>query len=124
MGKKQVLSPLYQMLICGTVVLPQLCQFWDTIQSKLADEGPYTASIGGMRMKLPELQDDDKEAMKLRSQGLPEGWEDIKQVLHYQGLLYVPKVIRSELISRHYDDSLAGHFGIEKTRELIARKYY
>ncbi len=77
-----------------------------------------------MRMRLPQLQDDDKEAMKLRSKRLPEGWEDIKQVLHYQGLPYVPKVIRSELISRHHDDPLVGHFGIEKTRELIARKYH
>ncbi len=112
------------MLIYGTVVLPQLCQFWDNIRSELADEGPYTASIGGIRMRLPELQDDDKEAMKLRSEGLSEGWEDIEQVFHYQGLPYVPKVIRSELISKHHDDPLAGHFGIEKTRELIARKYY
>ncbi len=62
--------------------------------------------------------------MKLRSKGLPEGWEDIEQVLHYQGLPYVLKVIRSELISRHHDDSLAGHFNIEKTFKLIARKYY
>ncbi len=75
-------------------------------------------------MRLLELQDDDKEAMKLRSEGLSEGWKDIEQVLHYQGLLYVPKVIRSELISRHHDDPLAGHFGIEKIYELIARKYY
>ncbi len=119
-----MLSPLHQVLICGTVVLPQLCQLWDNIQSKLADEGPYTANIGGIRMRLPELQDDDKEAMKLRSEGLSEGWEDIEQVLHYQGLPYVPKVIRSELISRHYDDPLADHFGIEKTCELIAKKYY
>ncbi len=74
-------------------------------------------------MRLPKLQDEDKEAIKLRSEGLPEGWEDIEQVLHYQGLPYVPKVIRSELISRHHDDPLAGHFGIEKTYELIARKY-
>ncbi len=29
-----------------------------------------------------------------------------------------------ELISRYYDDPLADHFGIEKIRELIARKYY
>ncbi len=84
MGKKQqVLSPLHQVLICRTIVLPQLCQFWDTIQSELADEGLYTANIGGMRMRLPELHDDDKEAMKLRLEGLPEGWEDIKQVPHY-----------------------------------------
>ncbi len=83
MGQQQVLSSLHQVLICGTVVLPQLCQFWDTIQSQLADEGPYTASIGSMRMRLLELQNDDKEAMKLRSEGLSEGWEDIEQVLHY-----------------------------------------
>ncbi len=62
--------------------------------------------------------------MKLRSDGLPEGWEDIEQVLYYQGLPYVPKVIHSGLISRHHNDPLAGHFGIKKTRELIARKYY
>ncbi len=29
-------------------------------------------------MRLPELQDDDKEAMKLRLEELPEGWEDIE----------------------------------------------
>ncbi len=78
-----MLSPLHQVLICGTVVLPQLYQFWDTIRSELADEGPYTASIGGIRMRLSEPQDEDKEVMKLRSEGLPEGWEDIVQVLHY-----------------------------------------
>ncbi len=61
------------MLIYGTVVLPQLCQIWDTIRSKLADEVPYTANIGGMRMRLPKLQDNDNKAMKLRSEGLLEG---------------------------------------------------
>ncbi len=77
-------------------------------------------------MRLPELQNDEKEAKKLRSEQviLPEGWEDIEQVLHYQGLPYVPKVTRSELINRHHDNPLAGDFGIEKTCKLIARKYY
>ena len=28
------------------------------------------------------------------------------------------------MISRHHDDPLVGHFGIDKTRELIGRKYY
>ncbi len=106
------------------MILPQLCQFWDTLRSDLAAEDPCTASIGGMRMRLPELQDDNKEAIKLRSEGLPEGWENIEQVFHYQGFLYVPKVIRSKLISRHHNNPLASHFGIKKTRELIARKYY
>ncbi len=70
------------------------------------------------------MQNDNKETMKLRSERLPEGWKDIEQVLHYQGLPYVPKFIRSELISRHHNDPLAGHFGIKKTRKQIARKYH
>ncbi len=45
-------------------------------------------------------------------------------MLHHQGLLYVSEIVRTKLISRHYDDPLVGHFGIDKTRELIARKYY
>ncbi len=65
-------------------------------------------------MRLPKLQDNDKEAIKLRSSGRLEGWENIKQVLYYQCLLYVLKVIRSELISRHYNDLFVDHFGIER----------
>ena len=36
----------------------------------------------------------------------------------------MPEVIWIELISQHHDDPLAGHFGINKTRELIGQKYY
>ena len=28
------------------------------------------------------------------------------------------------MVSHHHNDSLAGHFGIDKTRELVGRKYY
>ena len=77
-----------------------------------------------MRLRLPDLQGDDNQAKKLWAAELPEGWEDIEGVLQYRGLPYIPEIIRSELISRHHDDPLAGHFGIDKTRELIARKYY
>ena len=73
MKQKQMLSPLHQILIYKIVILPQFRQFWDTIQSKLADKNPYTASIGDMKMRLPELQDDNKEAEKPRSKRLPEG---------------------------------------------------
>ena len=77
-----------------------------------------------MRLRLQELQDGDKHACKLRARQLAKDWQVINGVLHYQGLPYVPEIIRAELISRHHDDPLAGHFGIEKTRELVARKYY
>ncbi len=36
----------------------------------------------------------------------------------------MPEVVRTKLISRHHDDPLAGHFGIDKTQAYIARKYY
>ena len=45
-------------------------------------------------------------------------------MLQYQGLPYIPEIIRSKVISCHYDDPLAKHFGIDKTRELVSRKYY
>ena len=76
-----------------------------------------------MRLSLAELQESDNEAQKVRADGR-DGYEEIEKVLHHQGLQFVPKVIQTELISRHHDDPLAGHFGINKTRELIGRKYY
>ena len=77
-----------------------------------------------MRLRLHELQAEDEHARKLRSEQLAKDWQDIDGVLHHQGLPYVPEIIRTELISRHHDDPLASHFGIEKTRELLSRKYY
>ena len=77
-----------------------------------------------MRLRLPELQDNDEEAIALRARGLPKGWEDVEGVFQYQGLPYVPEIIRSKVISRHHNDPLAGHFDIDKTRELVGRKYY
>ncbi len=59
----------------------------------------------------------------MKNEGLKDGWEDIEKVLHREGLPYLPEIIRIKVISRHHDDPLAGHFGFEKTRELVARKY-
>ena len=79
-----------------------------------------------MRLRLYKLQAKDKQARKLRAnqQLGQQGWDNINGVLHYQSLPYVPEIIQTELISRHYDNPLAGHFGIEKMHKLIARKYY
>ena len=77
-----------------------------------------------MDLRLPKLQDNDEEVKVLRARGLPEGWEEVEGVLQYQRLLYVPEIICSEVISHYHDDHLTGHFGIDKTRELVDRKYY
>ena len=109
-------------MICGTHVFPQLNQFWDSLRSNIAHDGPY-ASIGGMNLRLLELQDNDEEAKTLRAGGFPEGWEEVEGVLQYRGLLYIPEIIRSEVISHYHNDPLVGHFGINKTKELVGRKY-
>ena len=78
-----------------------------------------------MRLRLSELKENGEETKLFRGAiGLPEGWKDVKGVLQYQRLPYVPEIIRFEVISRHHDDPLAGYFGIDKTRELVGRKYY
>ena len=77
-----------------------------------------------MRLRLQELQDGNEHACKLRAGQLTKDWQDLDDVLHHQSLPYVSKIIRVELISRHHNDPLADHFGIEKTHELVAQKYY
>ena len=115
------ISSLHQVLICGMHAILQLCQFWSTFKSELANKGPYQASIGSMRFRLQELQKTNSEAQKLRSK---EGYKKVKGVIYHQGLLFVPKAIQTKLISRYHNDSLAGHFGIKKTCELLAQKYF
>ena len=90
----------------------------------LAAESPYKASIRGMRLRLVELQAEDGQAQKIRAEKLGGNWKDSKGILHHQDLPYILEIIRTKQISRHHDNPLAGHFGIEKTRELVIRKYY
>ena len=68
----KILTLFYQVFIYGTAILSQLHQFWDTIQNKLAYKNHFTTRIEGIRIRLPELQDDDKKAKKLRLEGLLE----------------------------------------------------
>ncbi len=71
--------------------------------------------MGGIRLQLPELHAVDQFAGTIKEQSLKDGLEqDADGVLHHQGLPYVPEVIKTELISMHHDDPLAGHFGIDK----------
>ena len=62
-------------------------------------EGPYQFSIGAMRLRLSELEKSDDEAWKIRAEGLKDNYEEVDGVLHHQELLFVPKAIRTELIS-------------------------
>ena len=76
-----------------------------------------------MRLRLTKLQESDEKAQKIRAEGLDE-YEDVDGVLQHQMLPFVPEIIQIELISRHHNDFLAGYFIIDKTSEIISRKYY
>ena len=61
-----------------------LNQFWNSLQGEKALDSPYIANIGGIRLRLSELQENDEEAKLLRSfASLPEGWEDVEGVLQF-----------------------------------------
>lgn len=55
---------------------------------------------------------------------MKDGYEKIKEKLHYQKLLFVPVAIQIKLISWYYNNILIGYFGIDKIKEPIGRKYY
>ena len=76
-----------------------------------------------MRLRLAELQESDEESQRIRAEGLNR-YEELDGVLYHKGLPFVPEAIWTEIISRHHDDPLAGHFGINKTKDLVIRKYY
>lgn len=61
---------------------------------------------------------------KIRKQDLKERWEKVEKVLLFQKLPYMPKIIWTELISEYHNNPLVNNFGINKSRELVAWKYY
>ena len=79
-------------------MLPQLCPFWDMFWTKLAYKFFYKASISGMRLRLAELQESDKEAQKIRVKGLNK-YKKLNAVLYHQKLPFVTEIIQIELIS-------------------------
>ena len=55
---------------------------------------------------------------------MTEVWIEIDRVLYHEDLLYLPEIIRTEIISRYHNDLLASYFRVKKTMELVAEKYY
>lgn len=63
-------------------------------QIKLANQNPYSTSMNTMRLRLLELQELDKKIQKIRAiKKLPDCYKKLDGVLHYQGLLFIPKLI-------------------------------
>ena len=76
-----------------------------------------------MRMRLAKLQKSDKKAQKIRVESLNE-YKKLDRVLHHQRLLFVLEIIQTKLINQHHNNFLAGHFGINKTKDFVSQKYF
>jgi hypothetical protein len=45
-------------------------------------------------------------------------------LVYLRGLIYIPKYMRSKVITRHHDDPMHGYIGTKKTAKAISRNYY
>lgn len=124
---------LRRVLIVGTGAIPPLIVQWSRIRSAIS------VPLGNEQARsickeLPELLADDNHAANVRRSleapevmlslaGNPWTLEE-DEVLLYDGRLYIPPSLRTSLIQRHHDNLLAGHFGLEKTLNLLKQYYY
>ena len=116
---------LHQVFIYEIYILFQFHHFWNDLQKELASKSPNKASIGSMKLRLQKLQEKNKQAQKLKTeQPIKDNLENINNMLHYQGLSYVSKIIWTELINRYHNNLLVSHFNIKKIYKLVAQKYY
>jgi transposase InsO family protein len=53
-------------------------------------------------------------------------WRQHEGLLYHWKALYVPGAgrARTEVLRRHHDDLIAGHFGLRRSLDLVARKYH
>lgn len=63
----------------------------------------------------------DYVTIEIREQGLKDSWEvNANGVLYREDFLYMPRIIKTQLISRHHHNLLVDDFEIEKTCKLVA----
>ena len=97
---------------------------------KETPEDAYGEAQRPMKAVIADLQKSDQlvaeHKSKVGPKAEPSNWSfDNDGLLRHHSQVYVPgdEAIREELISRCHDDALSGHFGCEKTVELLRRKY-
>ncbi|KAK5987247.1 Transposon Tf2-1 polyprotein [Cladobotryum mycophilum] len=88
---------------------------------------PLLDLVAKAQAKDPETQkrvEAEAQALPKRKQGK---WDvDPEGLLRYKNLIFIPddEVLRRELLQLYHNDPLAGHFGKDRTLELLQRKFY
>ncbi|TID16590.1 hypothetical protein E6O75_ATG11708 [Venturia nashicola] len=79
-----------------------------------------------------ELQCEDPTVRKVHAELLnepigPHQWSRlVSGCITFRGKIFVPNdaAVRQELLRLYHDDAFAGHFGVARTHDLLARKYF
>jgi len=73
-------------------------------------------------------QDRGREPVRLRESGkkMPDEWIEKDGLLYYKNSLYIPEdeALQTEIAQGCHDSLVAGHFGQEKTIEIVTRDLY
>jgi len=73
-------------------------------------------------------QDRGREMVRLREswKKMPEEWIEKERLLYYKSCLYIPEdeALQMEIAQGYHDSLVAGHFGQEKTFEIVTRDFY
>ena len=120
--------------LTGLGTAPDQCVPRTVVRIMAMHESAYGPESKSMIELIKALQEKDA-FVRLRRAGGPMDsrtakageWSfDTQGLLRCDGKLYVPKEgsAREELLMRNHDDPLAGHFGIDRTQDLISRKYF
>jgi len=75
-----------------------------------------------------EWQDRGHELVRIRESGkeMPDEWIEKDELLYYKNRLYIPEneALQTEIAQGCHDSLVAGHFGQEKTIEIVTRDFY
>ncbi|RMZ86289.1 hypothetical protein DV736_g6486, partial [Chaetothyriales sp. CBS 134916] len=91
------------------------------------DETPLLEVLLESQQKCTFAEGKKKIVSQQSAAGDSKGWRvDPKGLLHKNNQVYVPvgSALRDEILSQCHDDLLGGHFGVQKTTELVGRQFF
>jgi len=143
--KDDILSrcPVYNTGVGGTTAIVEKPMLgpdqWLEIGAMEIDDDEYEViEIGAMEiakmdtvqkelLKQDALQDEDYIALckaTNKKENIAKEYSIDQELLCWKGRVYAPKATRTRIMKSEHDSNIAGHFGKDRTMELISRNFY